>query len=307
MAGIVANGALGGNDFTLDGAPNRVSPNRRPPATTRRGRLFAALGRDRGVQGPDQRVRRAGRADRRRRREPRAQERRQRVPRELRLLQPRRQPVGDAAAQRAGGRRQADARLQPPHGHLLRPDPAATRPSLWCPTSTCATSSPSPSTLHGADHARCARATCPSSPTLIYDPLHGDRANNQRTPFPGNRVPAAASTPWPRPTRPSTRAQPVRAGGQLLHEHAAALRLQRGAGPHRPQLRRATRCSCPATGTSEQEDRYNWAAGAANANAEGVINGFEVTRGFDYRSNTGVTIGFTSTRSSNLLFDLRGA
>ncbi|HEY7516415.1 MAG TPA: carboxypeptidase regulatory-like domain-containing protein, partial [Vicinamibacteria bacterium] len=27
MAGIVANGALGGNDFTLDGSPNRVSPN----------------------------------------------------------------------------------------------------------------------------------------------------------------------------------------------------------------------------------------------------------------------------------------
>src|SRR6185503_11492227 len=27
LAGIVANGAQGGNEFTLDGAPNRVSPN----------------------------------------------------------------------------------------------------------------------------------------------------------------------------------------------------------------------------------------------------------------------------------------
>src|SRR6185436_126279 len=27
LAGIVVNGARGGNDFTLDGAPNRVSPN----------------------------------------------------------------------------------------------------------------------------------------------------------------------------------------------------------------------------------------------------------------------------------------
>src|SRR5687767_1411131 len=56
-----------------------------------------------------------------------------------------------------------------------------------------------------------------------------------------------------------------------------------------------------------QEDRYNWAAGASNATTEGAINGFEVTRGFDYRSNTGVTLGFTSTRSSALVFDLRGS
>src|SRR5205814_5762301 len=27
IGGIVANGAMGGNEFTLDGAPNRVSPN----------------------------------------------------------------------------------------------------------------------------------------------------------------------------------------------------------------------------------------------------------------------------------------
>ena len=31
LAGIVANGAMGGNDFTLDGAPNRVSPNNTDP------------------------------------------------------------------------------------------------------------------------------------------------------------------------------------------------------------------------------------------------------------------------------------
>src|SRR5688572_10510087 len=31
LAGIVANGAMGGNDFTLDGAPNRVSPNNTNP------------------------------------------------------------------------------------------------------------------------------------------------------------------------------------------------------------------------------------------------------------------------------------
>ena len=31
LAGIVTNGALGGSDFTLDGAPNRVSPNQTTP------------------------------------------------------------------------------------------------------------------------------------------------------------------------------------------------------------------------------------------------------------------------------------
>ena len=32
-----------------------------------------------------------------------------------------------------------------------------------------------------------------------------------------------------------------------------------------------------------------------------------VTKGFDYRSNTGATMGFTSTRSSTLVLDLRAA
>ena len=83
LAGIVTNGAMGGNDFTLDGAPNRVSPNTDDAGQQqRRGRLLAALGRDRRVQGPDERVRRAVGPDRGRLREPRAQERHQRAARE---------------------------------------------------------------------------------------------------------------------------------------------------------------------------------------------------------------------------------
>ena len=46
-----------------------------------------------------------------------------------------------------------------------------------------------------------------------------------------------------------------------------------------------------------QEDRYNWAQDAANATDGGVINGFEITKGFDYRTNTGTTGGFTSALS----------
>ena len=48
-----------------------------------------------------------------------------------------------------------------------------------------------------------------------------------------------------------------------------------------------------------QEDRYNWAQDATNATDGGVINGFAVTKGFDYRSNTGVTGGYTSALSSH--------
>ena len=80
LAGIVANGVQGGNEFTIDGAPNMSNAKGR--------RLLAAVGRDRRVQGPDQRLRRADRAHRRRGGQPRAEERHQLVPRRGRLLQP---------------------------------------------------------------------------------------------------------------------------------------------------------------------------------------------------------------------------
>ncbi len=65
------------NEFLLDGVPNtgtRDDPAEQPE-------LRAVAGRDRGVQGPDQHLRRAVRPHRRRRRQRRAQERHQPVPR----------------------------------------------------------------------------------------------------------------------------------------------------------------------------------------------------------------------------------
>jgi hypothetical protein len=53
-----------------------------------------------------------------------------------------------------------------------------------------------------------------------------------------------------------------------------------------------------------QEDRYNWAQDASNATG-GSINDFLVTKGFDYRSNTGVTGGYTSALSSRTMLDVR--
>src|SRR4029079_2546207 len=56
-----------------------------------------------------------------------------------------------------------------------------------------------------------------------------------------------------------------------------------------------------------QEDRYNWAQDAANATDGGIINNFAAAQGCDYRTNTGVTTGYTSTLSSSTLLDVRGS
>ena len=54
-----------------------------------------------------------------------------------------------------------------------------------------------------------------------------------------------------------------------------------------------------------QEDRYNWAQDALNATDGGNIGGFFVTKGFDYRSNIGLTGGYTSALSPRVLLDVR--
>ncbi|MCI0489420.1 MAG: carboxypeptidase-like regulatory domain-containing protein [Blastocatellia bacterium] len=46
------------------------------------------------------------------------------------------------------------------------------------------------------------------------------------------------------------------------------------------------------------EDRYNWA---------GVISGVEITRGFDFRENTGGNLDYTATLSPTLIFDIRSS
>ncbi|HEY3381107.1 MAG TPA: TonB-dependent receptor [Vicinamibacterales bacterium] len=46
------------------------------------------------------------------------------------------------------------------------------------------------------------------------------------------------------------------------------------------------------------EDRYNWA---------GTVNNFDITKGYDNRSNDGVTLGYTRVVKNNLIVDLRGS
>ena len=55
-----------------------------------------------------------------------------------------------------------------------------------------------------------------------------------------------------------------------------------------------------------QEDRYNWAMDATNG-TDGVINDFAVTEGYDYRSNVGFTGGYTAAMSAATLLDIRAS
>jgi hypothetical protein len=56
-----------------------------------------------------------------------------------------------------------------------------------------------------------------------------------------------------------------------------------------------------------RENRYNWAQDAPNATDDGIINGFAVTKGFDYRTNAGFTVGYTTTLAPTMLMDVKGS
>ena len=101
------------------------------------------------------------------------------------------------------------------------------------------------------------------------------------------------------------RAQPSRHRRQLLHQHAAAVRLQRVHGPRRSQLHLEQPAVRHRLLEQREEDRYNWAQDAMQR--RGIINGVAVTRGFDYRANLGVTTGYTAVLSPTLLLDIRGS
>src|SRR5262249_21881711 len=134
-------------------------------------------------------------------------------------------------------------------------------------------------------------------PTQIYDPFTATGTTGTRTAFLNNQIPtarinavaAAYAALYPLPNRPgfennyfTNQLRPYDYNAfmaRLDHNFASAHRLF-------------------ATGyfNKRQEDRYNWAKDASNA-TDGAINGFAVTQGFDYRTNTGLNGGFTSAIS----------
>jgi hypothetical protein len=307
LAGIVTNGAMGGSDFTLDGAPNRVSPNQTTPGNNngvvgfsppsdaiaefkvqtnafdaQTGQTAGAsvnLALKSGTNALHGNLSYFNRSDSRS---------------ETPLLTERagaEKPTRDYNRHTAtvtGPIRRDQTFFMVSYEHLrdVQPEPA----TYTVPT------------------ARMRAGDLSEFSTLIYDPLTATGSTNQRTPFPGNRIPAGRIDPvaaaytalYPEPNRPGLEDNYFTNQPRPYDYNAVLGRIDHN-------FNSANRLFVSGYWNKRQEDRYNWAAGAANATAEGAINGFEVTRGFDYRSNTGVTLGFTSTRSSALVFDLRGS
>ena len=143
--------------------------------------------------------------------------------------------------------------------------------------------------------------------TLVYDPATVT-SGGVRTPFPNNiiqptrinPIAAAYAALYPLPNRPGTSAN-------YFTNQLRPYDYDSGMGRIDHNLNGSNRLYGSVYWNKRQEDRYNWAAGGANATAEGVINGVPVTQGFDYRTNKGLTVGYTSTLSPNLLFDARGS
>ena len=161
--------------------------------------------------------------------------------------------------------------------------------------------------LHRADGEDARRATSPSS----------RRRSSTRAPRPARTPPArrspttsfrrTASIPSRRPTRRSIRS-PTGRGRTATSSRTAfgpttttsfTSRFDHNLGPN-------NRLFGSGYYNKRQEDRYNWAQDAPNAPG-GVINGFAVTQGFDYRSNVGVTVGYTRVHSLTTVFDVRGS
>jgi hypothetical protein len=139
----------------------------------------------------------------------------------------------------------------------------------------------------------------------IFDPASVTSAG-ARTAFANNRIPAGRinqvaanyASFYPLPNRPGT----------VSNYFTNMLRpydYNAGMGRVDHNFNQTNRLFVTGYWNKREEDRYNWAKDAANASGEGIINGFAVTKGFDYRTNTGVTVGYTSTLSPVMLLDLR--
>lgn len=136
-----------------------------------------------------------------------------------------------------------------------------------------------------------------ASNIMIYDPLTG---TTNRTPFAGNIIPTDRLNPialkllsyYPMPNQPaksdgsnnyfSDQSRPYKYNATLLRlDHNFTM---------------DQKLALSAYWNKRQEDRYNWA---------GVQNGFAVSRGFDYRTNFGVTTTYTNVLTPDLIGDFR--
>ena len=140
----------------------------------------------------------------------------------------------------------------------------------------------------------------------IFDPLTVT-SGGTRTAFPGNVIPANRINPvaaayaalYPLPNRSGTVSNYFTNQLRPYDYNAVIGRIDHNFSSEKKLF---------LTGyfNKRREDRYNWALGAENA-TDGAINGFKVTQGYDYRTNVGATLGYTSQLSNTLLLDVRGA
>jgi hypothetical protein len=307
LAGIVANGALGGNEFTLDGAPNRVSPNAATP------------GNNSGVVGfspPSDAIS------------------------EFKVQT----NAFDASSGHTAGAtvnlalksgtnnikatvgyfNRSDARSATP---LLTKRAGGQKPTRKYDRATATISGPiiqdKTFFMLSAEHLKDIQPepsfyTVPTAKmragdftewtgVTIYDPATATGSANTRTAFAGNIIPGQRinivaknfAALYPLPNRAGL-------SGNYFTNMLRPYDYNAGLGRIDHNFNNSNRLFLNGYWNKRREDRYNWALGASNATGD-EINGVAVTRGFDFRSNKGATLGYTSVLGNSLVVDTRAA
>src|SRR5215475_2523486 len=142
--------------------------------------------------------------------------------------------------------------------------------------------------------------------TSIYNPFTATGSAGTRTAFANNLIPAILLNPvalayasyYPEPNRPGTQSNYFTNQLRPYDYNAVMGRIDHNFTSN-------TRLFLTSYWNKRREDRYNWAQDASNATDNGVINGFAVTQGFDYRTNLAVSGGVTSALTGRTLLDTR--
>jgi len=144
--------------------------------------------------------------------------------------------------------------------------------------------------------------------TQIFDPLTATGSGGTRTAFTNNIIPkdrinpvaAAYAAYYPLPNRGGT-------VGNYFTNQLRPYDYNSGLGRVDHNFNNSNRLFVSTYWNKRREDRYNWAQDAANATDGGAINGLFVAKGFDFRTNAGVSGGYTSTISPRLLLGVRAS
>ena len=307
LAGITTNGAQGGNEFTLDGAPNRVSPNNTNP-----GNNFGVVGFSPPSDAIAEYKVQTNAFDAQSGHTSGATV-------NLALRSGTNSIKGSAAYYNRSDQRSATP--------LLTKRAGADKPSRKYDRMLGSLSGPilrdRTFFMLAFEHLRDvqpepASYTVPTDKmrtgdlsefsTLIYDPLTATGSGNTRKAFSGNIIPDKRINIvarnflalYPEPNRAGFSNNYFTNQLRPYDYNGLVTRLDHN-------LNDSNKLFLSGYWNKRREDRYNWALGASNASGKGAIGGFLVTSGFDNRSNTGATVGYTSVMGNALVLDVRGA